>query len=67
MRSYEFVANGEGAEHGWGKMRSRKKSTAYGVFRPLRPVSAHNSLLAFISVAHESLECARASTETTVW
>lgn len=66
LRSYEFVANGEGAEHGRGKTQVRKKSKAYGAFRPLRPVSAHNLLLAFISVADELPESAQASTGTTV-
>ena len=65
-RSYELVANGEGAEDGRGKTQVRKKSKAYGAFRPLRTVSAHNLLLAFISVADELPESAQASTGTTV-
>ena len=61
--SYEFVTNREGAE---GGRQFRNKSKAYEAFRPLRSMSAHKSLLDFISVADESLECARASRETTV-
>lgn len=65
-RSYEFVADGEGAEDGRVKRQIKKKSKANGALRPLRPISAYNSLLAIISAADESLEYAQASTETMV-